>query len=204
MAARARAQLEKALDALLIALTRREACPVLAEVLADWDGRLTKRTRNLVGLHLVQCQTCANHEHGALRPAAFSRLLPSAPLPPGLREQVLSHCSSTAEDAVAYRRSVARRAESTWSARFSEAISWRWDSIRANPGAAIAAVAVALWAVAAVSVALLTVAGSNAAHAQAAQPSVRTSSSSPAARRRRHDGPGSCPHIGVRESFSDH
>jgi hypothetical protein len=39
-----------------------------------------------------------------MRPAAFFRLLPLAPLPQELREQVLSLCTSTAEDAVAYRR----------------------------------------------------------------------------------------------------
>ena len=125
LAARARARLEEALVALHIALTRRQACPVLGELLADWDGRLTEETRDLVGWHIEQCQACANHGRGALRPAAFSRLLPLAPLPPELREQVLSRCSSTAEDAVAYRRRVARRAESTWFASFSQPISWK-------------------------------------------------------------------------------
>ena len=43
LASRARGRLEKALDALHIALTRREACPVLGELLADWDGQLTER-----------------------------------------------------------------------------------------------------------------------------------------------------------------
>jgi RNA polymerase sigma factor (sigma-70 family) len=180
LASRARSRLETALDALLIALTRREACAELGEMLADWDGQLNKRTRDLVGLHLVQCEACADHGHGALRPEAFSRLLPSATLPPRLREQVLSRCFSTAEDAVEYRRWVARRAASTWFGRISETMSWTWDSIRASSGATIAALAVALWAVAAVSVTLVTVTGSNA-HAQVAEPSVRTSSSSPAA-----------------------
>ena len=76
---------------------------MLGELLADWDGQLTEETRNLVGWHIVQCQTCAHRGWGALRPAAFSRLLPLAPLPPELRAQVLSSCTSAAEDAVAYR-----------------------------------------------------------------------------------------------------
>jgi RNA polymerase sigma factor (sigma-70 family) len=179
LASRARGRLEKALDALLVALTRRDACPALGELLAAWDGRLTKRTRNLVGSHIVQCLTCASHGHGALRPAAFTRLLPLAPLPPQLRKQVLNRCSSAAEDAMAYRLQVAQRAESTWFASVSEAVRWRWESVRANPGAAIAAVAVAVWALAAVSVALLTVTGSNPAHAQTAPPSARPSSRPP-------------------------
>ena len=109
LAARARDRLEEALGALHIALTGREACPVLGELLAGWDGQLTEQTRDLVVWHIGECQTCANHGWGAMRPAAFSRLLPLAPLPQELREQVLSLCTSTAEDAVAYRRRLARR-----------------------------------------------------------------------------------------------
>jgi hypothetical protein len=193
LASHARGRLEEALRALHVALTRRDACPVLGELLADWDGQLTEQTRDLVVRHIEECQTCAHHEWGALRPTAFSRLLPLAPLPPELREQVLSLCTSTAEDAVAYRRRVARHAEWIWFARFSHAIRQvSWNNIRANPGVAIAAVAVAMWVVAAVSVTLLTFAGSPAhaqaaqptgsrtAHAQAAQTSVGTASRGPA------------------------
>ena len=191
LAARARSRLEEALGALHIALTGREACPVLGELLADWDGQLTEQTRDLVAWHIGECQTCAHHGWGAMRPAAFFRLLPLAPLPQELREQVLSLCTSTAEDAVAYRRRVARHAEWIWFARFSRAIRQAsWSSIRANPGVAIAAVAVAVWVVAAVSVTLLTFAGSRAAdaqtpdsratHPQTTQTSVATHPGSPA------------------------
>ena len=182
LASRARGRLEKSFGALRTALAGREACPVVGELLADWDGQLTEQTRDLVVWHIEQCQTCANHGRGALRPTALSGLLPLAPLPPELREQVLSRCSSTDEDAVAYRRRVVRRAESTWLAIFSQAIRRvSWDSIRANPGVAIATTAVAVWVVAAVSVTLLTFAGSHAADAQVPQPTAGTSSSRPAA-----------------------
>jgi RNA polymerase sigma factor (sigma-70 family) len=167
LASRARGRLEEALGALHIALTGREACPVLGELLAGWDGQLTEHTRELVAGHIRECRTCAHHGWGAMRPAAFSRLLPLAPLPPELREQVLSLCTSTAEDAVAYRRRVVRRAERIWFARFSRAIRQvSWSSIRANPGMAVAAVAVALWVVAAVTATLLTLADSHGAAAQ--------------------------------------
>ena len=176
LASRARGRLEEALGALHIALTGREACPVLGELLADWDGQLTEQTRELVVWHIRECQTCAHHGWGAMRPAAFSRLLPLAPLPQELREQVLSLCISTAEDAVAYRRRVVRRAERIWFARFSRAIRQAsWRSIRANPGVAVAAVAVAIWVVAAVSATLLTLADSRAAAAaQVTQTGVAT------------------------------
>ena len=168
---------------------------MLGELLADWDGQLTEDTRDLVSWHIGECQTCAHHGWGALRPTAFSRLLPLAPLPPELREQVLSLCTSAAEDAVAYRRQVTRRAESIWFARFSQASRLlSWDSIQAHPGVAIATTAVAVRVVAAVSVTLLIFAGSHAAHAQtlhstssyganvhAAQTSSTASSKSPAA-----------------------
>jgi RNA polymerase sigma factor (sigma-70 family) len=156
LTSRTGARLEETLSALHIAFTRRQACPVLGRLLADWDGQLTGQTRHLVSRHLKECLTCANHGPGGLRPVTFSRLLPQAPVPPELREQVLSRCSSTAEDVQAYRRRVVRRAESTWLTRFSQAIRWsRWDSIRAHGGTAIAATAVAVWVVAAATVTLI-------------------------------------------------
>jgi sigma-70-like protein len=182
LAARARGRLEEALGALHIALTGREACPMLGELLADWNGQLTEQTRDLVVWHIAECQTCAHHGWGAMRPAAFSRLLPLAPLPQELREQVLNLCTSTAEDAVTYRRQVVRRVKRIWFTRISRAIRHAsWSSIRANPGEAIAAVAVSVWVVVAVTVTMLTFAGSRVAHAQATQTSVATSSRSPAA-----------------------
>ena len=183
LATRARGRLEKSFGAMRTALAGREACPVVGELLADWDGQLTEETRNLVAWHIEQCQTCANHGRGMLRPTALSGLLPLAPLPPELREQVLSRCFSTAEDAVAYRRRVVRRAESTWFVPFSLAIRRvSWDSIRANPGPAIATTAVAVWVAAAVSVLLLTFAGSHVAHAQAPQPTGSHAVQTPTAR----------------------
>jgi hypothetical protein len=171
LAARTRVRLEKSLAALSTALAGRQACPVMGELLADWDGQLTERTRDLVAWHIEQCQICVNQTRGALRPTVLSGLLPLSPLPPELRKKVLRLCSSTAEDAVAYRRRVVRRAGSTWTALSARTTRWMsWDSIRANPGPVVATAAVALWVAAAVIVTLLTFAGSRAAHAQTGQP----------------------------------
>jgi hypothetical protein len=205
LASRAKSRLEEALGALHIALTGREACPVLGELLADWDGQLTEQTRDLVVWHIGECQTCARRGWGAMRPSAFSRLLPLAPLPQELRQQVLRLCTSTAQDAVAYRRRVVRRAERIWSARLSLAIRHvSWSGIRANPGLAIAATAVAVWVVAAVVTVMLTFTGSRAAHAQATgsraghalttPASIATSSRAPAA------GTASAPTAAARPS----
>jgi RNA polymerase sigma factor (sigma-70 family) len=169
LASRTRGRLEKSLGTLRTALAGRQACPVVGELLADWDGQLSEQTRDLVAWHIEQCQTCINQAQGALRPTVLSGLLPLAPLPPELRKRVVFRCASTSEEAVAYRRRVVRRAESTWAPMFSQAIRrLSWGSIRANPGAAIVATAAAAWIVAAVIVTLLTFAGAHAA--QAAQP----------------------------------
>ena len=168
LSSRTRGRLEKSFGTLRTALAGRQACPVVGELLADWDGQLSEQTRDLVVWHTEQCQTCLNRAQGGLRPTVLSGLLPLTPPPPELREKVLSRCCSSSEDAVAYRRRVVRRAESKWAASFSQAIRRvSWGSIRANPGAAIATTAVAVWVVAAVSVLLLTFAGAHAAQAQA-------------------------------------
>jgi RNA polymerase sigma factor (sigma-70 family) len=192
LASRTRVRLEKSFGTLRTALAGRQACPVVGELLADWDGRLSEQTRDLVAWHIEQCHTCVNQARGALHPTVLSGLLPLAPAPPELRAKVLSRCYSTAKDAVAYRRRVVRRADSTWTAGFSQAVRRvSWKSIRANPGAAIATTAVAAWVAAAVAVMLLTFAGSHAAqaaqptgspaaHAQASQTSAATDANSPA------------------------
>jgi RNA polymerase sigma factor (sigma-70 family) len=170
LSSRTRGRLEKSFGTLRAALAGRQACPVVGELLADWDGQLTEQTRDLVAWHTEQCQTCINNARGSLRPTVLSGLLPLSPLPLELREKVLSRCSSSSEDAEAYRRRVVRRAQSTWAPIFSQAIRLlSWDSVRANLGAAIATTAVAVWVVAAVSVTLLIFAGSHPAHAQTAQ-----------------------------------
>jgi RNA polymerase sigma factor (sigma-70 family) len=185
LTSRATGRLEKSLGAVHATLAGRQACPVLGELLVDWDGQLTEQTRDLVGWHVEQCQTCAHQGGGALRPAALPGVLPLASLPPELREQVLTRCSDTAKDTAAYRRRVVRRAHSTWFALFAmvrQAIRrMSWASIRANPGTAVASTAIAIWIVAAVVVSLATVAGFNAAHALETRPSVRPSVSSSAA-----------------------
>jgi RNA polymerase sigma factor (sigma-70 family) len=179
---RARGRLEKALGALLVARTGREACPVLGALLADWNGYLTDEARDLIAGHVERCQRCAARRLGELRPAALSGLQPLASLPSGLREQVLRLSSAATPDAVAYRRRATRRAESAWLSRILQAITQvRWARVRANPGAAVTAVVVVVWVVAAVSVTLLTFAGSHPAHALAARSSARPPSTSSAA-----------------------
>ena len=179
---RARGHLDKALGALLVARTGREACPELSTLLSDWDGRLTEQKRDLVSRHTSKCETCSSHKLGTLRPAAISGLLPLAELPPELREHILMMCASATPDAVAYRRRAARRAESIWSARFWPAIMrMSWRTLRSDPRSVTIALAVWLVAVWVVGITLLMFASPDSSHAATARPSTRAPLSSPAA-----------------------
>ena len=100
LSSRARSELENGLRVLLVARTGREDCPALDQLLTGWDGQLTTQTRHLVGQHIEQCQACASHRPGALRPEALFDLLPAAAPPVALREQVLRRCAEVTQDAV--------------------------------------------------------------------------------------------------------
>ena len=182
LAARARGRLEKALGVMLIAHTRRKACPRLDKLLSDWDGQLTKQKRHLVTRHIDKCGECARHTLGELRPTAISGLLPLAELPPELREPILVICASATPDAVAYRRRALLRAESIWSARFWPVIRrMSWRTLRSDPRSVTIALAVWLVAVWVVGITLLMFASPDSSHAATARPSTRAPLSSPAA-----------------------
>ena len=168
LATHAREHLETALDALLIARTGRESCPELAALLADWDGQLTVQAGRLTAKHLEHCETCASRRHGALRPEMLSRLLPLAELPAGLREPILER--ATASATAASRSRLARLAAALGPRSLRRILGLlSWSKIRAHPGSATAAAAVAVWIVAAVSATMVTVTGLHGVRALAAQ-----------------------------------
>ena len=96
LASRARGRLEKSFGALRTALAGRQACPVVGELLADWDGQLTEQTRDLVALahravpDLRQSRAGRAAPDGSFRPAA------AGPAPSGTAgagpEPLLLHC----------------------------------------------------------------------------------------------------------------
>jgi RNA polymerase sigma factor (sigma-70 family) len=184
-ATRARRRLEKALAAPVAASTGREACAELDALLADRDGQLTRQKRDLVDRHIGRCETCASRLSGALRAAVVSGLSPLAELPAELREQTLIRCTSTAPDAVAYRRRAVRRAGSVWSARFWPTIrrlSWRGAGGRRGPAAVAVAVCAATVSVIGISVLAFARPHPPAAPADpAASASIRAPSSGQAA-----------------------
>lgn len=181
---RAFGRLERALGALFIARTGRKACPVLDGLLAGWDGHLTEAVRNRVAGHVEHCETCAARRRGVLRPSALAGLLPLAPVPPALREQVRRLCLSAAPEVVAYRRQVIRGGKSVRPTRFARAISRSGgDRGRRYRRPAAATVLLSAWvaAVWAASVTLLVLTGSHRPHTAAPQPSVGTATSPAAA-----------------------
>jgi RNA polymerase sigma factor (sigma-70 family) len=169
LASHALGHLEKALGALLIARTGRKDCPALDALLADWDGRLTVQTGNLVGPHIEQCEVCAGRRRGALRPEVLAGLLPMAALPAGLREPVLQRAGA-ASGARSSRRRLIRLVGSLRPTGFPQAARLKgWAKIRRNPGTATASVAVVIWVAAALSATLITVTGMHAVRVLAAQ-----------------------------------
>jgi transposase-like protein len=166
LASRACGKLERALGALLIARMGRDACPALDSLLADWDGRLTTLTaptRYLVTQHIERCEACEKGSRRALRAAVLSGIGPPAALPSGLREQVLNLDASRNPDAAAGRPDVVQRAASRPPDELAGATRFPWWSrIRANPGAATATGAIALWGMAALSAVLILVTGGRA------------------------------------------
>ncbi|QSB16811.1 sigma-70 family RNA polymerase sigma factor [Natronosporangium hydrolyticum] len=76
---RARAQLERALGALLVARTGQGDCPELATLLSGWDGRLTALLRKRVSRHIEMCDSCAERQRRQLRPAALFSAYAAAP-----------------------------------------------------------------------------------------------------------------------------
>jgi RNA polymerase sigma factor (sigma-70 family) len=107
--ARARAQLERSLGALLVARTGRTSCPELDAILAGWDGTLTVLLRKQIGRHVDGCEICGERRRRELSPAMLFSVLPLVTLPRGLRLQVLRLVSDSSPEAARYRELVVRR-----------------------------------------------------------------------------------------------
>ena len=68
---RARSQLERALGALLVARGGARDCPALADLLDDWQGRLTPTLRKRVARHIDDCARCGLLRREQCNPAAL-------------------------------------------------------------------------------------------------------------------------------------
>ncbi|WKU02910.1 RNA polymerase sigma factor [Micromonospora sp. HUAS LYJ1] len=68
---RARSQLERALGTLLVARSGARDCPTLAELLGDWQGRLTPVLRKRLARHIDDCARCGLLRREQCNPAAL-------------------------------------------------------------------------------------------------------------------------------------
>ncbi len=153
VASRARGQLERSLGALLVARTGREQCAELDALLGGWDGQLTPLLRKRVSRHIEHCEICGERKRRELSPAALFSVLPLVALPAGLRQQVLRLVADTRPEALAYRESVARRAEPFADSGFPVPIAPLARPAIAHPLRAVALIA---------AVALLVLGGASA------------------------------------------
>jgi RNA polymerase sigma factor (sigma-70 family) len=110
LASRARAQLERALGALLVARTGRRDCIELDAILDSWDGRLTALWRKRVSRHIESCDICSARKREVLSPAMLLSVLPLVPLPAGLRDHLMRLVSDDSAEAAGYRGRVVSRA----------------------------------------------------------------------------------------------
>jgi RNA polymerase sigma factor (sigma-70 family) len=140
LASRARAQLERALGALLVARTGRRDCIELDAILDSWDGKLTALWRKRVNRHVEGCDICSERKREVLSPAMLLSVLPLVPLPAGLRDHLMRLVCDDSAEAVGYRGRVVSRAGAFDPAGFpvqvaSVAVPGRSGRGRGGPGA---------------------------------------------------------------------
>jgi len=111
LAARAHAQLESALGALLVTRSQQGSCAELAQILASSDDERTPAVREQVAQHISGCDRCGERRRRELSPTALLGMLPVPELPPGLRDQMLSLVMDDSPDAAVLRGQLVRRAE---------------------------------------------------------------------------------------------
>jgi RNA polymerase sigma factor (sigma-70 family) len=87
---RARAQLELALSALILARTGRDDCAELDRIVGDWNGVLTPLLRKRIGKHIEKCEICGEQRRRRVSAIALLAGLPLLAAPPMLRDRVMS------------------------------------------------------------------------------------------------------------------
>ena len=100
---RVKAQLERALGALVVARTGASNCPDLATILHGWDGQLTPLLRKRIARHVESCSTCAEQRRSQLTPASLLSAyagLPFLAAPAVLWERVNHTMADPAQAAV--------------------------------------------------------------------------------------------------------
>ena len=105
---RARSQFEKALSALIIARTGREACAALDDMLRSWDGRMTPLLRKRIARHIDTCETCGENKRRRVNAKQLLALIPLLAAGGEIADRVTQETENP--ELVSYRRGLAERA----------------------------------------------------------------------------------------------
>ncbi len=91
VASTARAQLKRALGALLVARTRGRDCAELRALLETWNGEFTPLWRKRINRHLSKCVRCEERRAALVAPSSLLSAIPIASAPVFLHEQLLDN-----------------------------------------------------------------------------------------------------------------
>ncbi len=87
---RARQQLQRSIDVILVVRAGRGDCGVLTEITAGWNGVLTPLWRKRIGRHIDGCTVCGARQRRDVNAAALLSAAPLLPAPAELRDHVLT------------------------------------------------------------------------------------------------------------------
>ncbi|HEY2278247.1 MAG TPA: sigma-70 family RNA polymerase sigma factor [Streptosporangiaceae bacterium] len=183
LVSRARAHLDTALGALVVARVGRKACPDLESLVAGVDGATSARMRQQVTAHIEGCPVCGRRKRQVLGPVLKLGFAPLGPIPSELRHQVLELATDPAPAAAAERDAICGRAGAFGAYGFPEALaieaeSGPWWRFAPKPLTAIAGAAATAAVAAVAAVAILVV--PQKPHQPAARPANLSSPIGPA------------------------
>jgi RNA polymerase sigma factor (sigma-70 family) len=183
LVSRARAHLDTALGALVVARVGRKACPDLESLVTGADGTTSVRMRQQVTAHIEGCPVCGRRKRQVLGPVLKLGFAPLAPIPSELRDQVLDLATDPAPAATAERDAICERVGAFGAYGFPEALaieagSGPWWRFAPKPLTAIAGAAATAAVAAVAAVAILVV--PQKPHQPASQPANLSSPVGPA------------------------
>ena len=183
LVSRARAHLDTALGALVVARVGRKACPDLESLVTGADGTTSARLRQQVTAHIEGCPVCSRRKRQVLGPVLKLGFVPLGPIPSELRDQVLDLATDPDPAAAAERAAICARAGTFGAYGFPEAHaieaeSGPWWRFAPKPLTAIAGAAATAAVAAVAAVAILVV--PQKPHQPASQPANLSSPVGPA------------------------
>jgi DNA-directed RNA polymerase specialized sigma24 family protein len=107
--AQARQDLDDAFAAVIVAATGRDNCPTVATLAGPDDEPLDAETCGRLARHVANCPICGTRDDRKVAAAHLPQVMPTAAVPPALRQRVLS--TASAPELADLRSTIAMRAE---------------------------------------------------------------------------------------------